>query len=68
VTTPQQRSLLLLKLAQRIEDHAEAFARLESLNTGKPYAPCRRRRDAGDYRYLPLLRRSGALCAGPGRR
>jgi aminobutyraldehyde dehydrogenase len=37
-TTPQQRSLLLLKLAQRIEDQAEAFARLESLNTGKPYA------------------------------
>ncbi len=36
-TTPQQRSLLLLKLAQRIEDHAEEFARLESLNTGKPY-------------------------------
>ena len=38
VTTPQQRSLLLLKLAQRIDDHAEEFARLESLNTGKPYA------------------------------
>jgi aminobutyraldehyde dehydrogenase len=37
-TTPQQRSLLLLKLADRIEQNAEAFARLESLNTGKPYA------------------------------
>ncbi len=37
-TTPQQRSLLLLKLAQRIEDRAEEFARIESLNTGKPYA------------------------------
>src|SRR4029079_11837808 len=39
VTTPQQRSLLLLKLAQRIEDHAEAFARLESRENRQAYAP-----------------------------
>ncbi len=35
-TTPQERSLLLLKLADRIEQDAAAFAELESLNCGKP--------------------------------
>jgi aminobutyraldehyde dehydrogenase len=37
-TTPMERSRLLLKLADAIEAHAEQFARLESLNCGKPYA------------------------------
>lgn len=37
-TTPLDRSRLLLKLADAIEARAEAFARLESLNCGKPYA------------------------------
>jgi aminobutyraldehyde dehydrogenase len=36
-TTPGERSLLLLKLADRIEGKAEEYARLESLNCGKPY-------------------------------
>ena len=35
-STPQERSLLLLKLAERIEQEAAAFAELESLNCGKP--------------------------------
>ena len=35
-TTPKQRSECLLKLADVIEAHAETFARLESLNCGKP--------------------------------
>jgi len=35
-STPQERSLLLLKLADRIEQEAAAFADLESLNCGKP--------------------------------
>jgi aminobutyraldehyde dehydrogenase len=35
-TTPQERSLMLLKLADRIEQDAAAFAELESLNCGKP--------------------------------
>ncbi len=35
-TTPQERSLLLLKLAERIESNAAAYAELESLNCGKP--------------------------------
>jgi len=37
-TTPMERSRLLLKLADVIEARAEDFARLESLNCGKPYA------------------------------
>jgi len=37
-STPGMRAGLLLKVADRIEAEAEAFARLESLNCGKPYA------------------------------
>jgi aminobutyraldehyde dehydrogenase len=37
-TTPQERSLLLLKLADRIEQDARTYANLESLNCGKPRA------------------------------
>ena len=37
-TTPMERSRLLLKLADLIEQRAEAFASLESLNCGKPQA------------------------------
>ena len=37
-TTPLERSRLLLKLADVIEARGEEFARLESLNCGKPYA------------------------------
>ena len=36
-TTPKDRSLMLLKLADKIEAHAEELAWLESLNCGKPY-------------------------------
>jgi aminobutyraldehyde dehydrogenase len=37
-TTPMERSRMLLKLADAIDARAEEFARLESLNCGKPYA------------------------------
>ena len=37
-TTPAERSNALLKLADAIEQNAEQFARLESLNCSKPYA------------------------------
>ena len=37
-TTPMERSALLLKLATAVESRAEEFARIESLNCGKPYA------------------------------
>lgn len=36
-STPQERSRALLKMADAIEANAEAFARIESLNCGKPY-------------------------------
>ncbi len=35
-TTPQDRSLLLLKLADVLESRADEFGRLESANAGKP--------------------------------
>lgn len=38
VTTPGERSGMLLKLADKIEAEAEDFARLESRNCGKPCA------------------------------
>ncbi len=36
-TTPGDRAGMLLKLADRIEAESEEFARLESMNCGKPY-------------------------------
>jgi aminobutyraldehyde dehydrogenase len=36
-TTPAERAGMLLKLADAIERNAETFARIESLNCGKPY-------------------------------
>ncbi|MCC7463126.1 MAG: gamma-aminobutyraldehyde dehydrogenase [Gammaproteobacteria bacterium] len=38
LTTPGERAGLLLKLADAIEQRAEQFSRLESLNCGKPHA------------------------------
>jgi len=40
-TTPGERSLMLLKLADRIESHAEELAQLEAANVGKPIALAR---------------------------
>jgi 1-pyrroline dehydrogenase len=37
-TTPGERGGLLLRIADRVEDHGEELARLESLNVGKPLA------------------------------
>lgn len=39
--TPAERSGMLLRLAQRIEDHTEELALLESQNVGKPLAVSR---------------------------
>ncbi|MEI7266334.1 aminobutyraldehyde dehydrogenase [Pectobacterium versatile] len=36
-TTPKTRATLLLQIADAIEENAETFAELESLNCGKPY-------------------------------
>ena len=38
-TTPGERALALLKLADVIEEHADELAELESANAGKPIAP-----------------------------
>lgn len=38
LTTPGQRAGMLFEVARRLESDAEAFARIESLNCGKPYA------------------------------
>jgi aminobutyraldehyde dehydrogenase len=40
-TPPNERALLLLRLADRVEEHAEELAQLESLNVGKPIAVAR---------------------------
>jgi betaine-aldehyde dehydrogenase/aminobutyraldehyde dehydrogenase len=40
-TPPNERALALLKLADRLEEHAEEFAQLESLNVGKPISAAR---------------------------
>jgi 1-pyrroline dehydrogenase len=39
--SPSQRSLALLRLADRVEEHAEELAQLESANVGKPIAMAR---------------------------
>ena len=40
-TTPQERSELLLRLADAIEEHAEELAEIESRNVGKPLSYAR---------------------------
>jgi 1-pyrroline dehydrogenase len=40
-TTPGKRAELLLELADRLNNHAEEFAQLESLNVGKPITVAR---------------------------
>jgi betaine-aldehyde dehydrogenase len=40
-TTPQERSEMLLKLADAIDSHADELARVESQNVGKPLAYAR---------------------------
>jgi betaine-aldehyde dehydrogenase len=40
-TTPGERSLALLRLADKLEEHAEVLAELESDNAGKPIAAFR---------------------------
>lgn len=36
-TTPAERMSMLLKLADRIDEHADELGRLESMNVGKPF-------------------------------
>ena len=55
-TTPQDRSLLMLKVADALEANADKLGRLESANAGKP-VPGGDRRDRRLCRPVPLLRR-----------
>jgi aminobutyraldehyde dehydrogenase len=57
--TPGERALPLLRLADRLEEHAEEFARLEALNVGKPI------KDARDE--LPFAVDNIRFFAGAGR-
>ena len=61
--TPEERSELLLKLADVIEENAEELAQIESRNVGKPLMR-RARRDAVRGRQPALLRGRGAQPRG----
>ncbi len=58
-TTPSERSLALLKLADRLEEHAEELADLEAADAGKP-------RKAMLEDEMPAVRRPAALLRGRG--
>ncbi len=55
-TTPSERQLALIRIADAVADRAEELADVEVQNTGKPRAGNRRRRDRRDGRPDPLLR------------
>ncbi len=57
---------MLLKLADRIEAEADAFATLEALNCGKPKHKVLADEITGRGRLLPLLRRRMSCDAGAG--
>ena len=59
-TVPKDRAALLLRLADRIEADAAAFAKLESDNAGKPLSAALERRDSRDCRRVSLLCRRRA--------
>ena len=67
-TTPSERSLALLKLADAVEARAQEFAEVEGRNTGKPHRADHERGDAADGRPAPVLRRRGPGPRGQVRR
>ena len=56
-TTPQERSLALLRIADALESRAEGFVAAECRDTGKPLHLTASEGDATDGGPLPLLRR-----------
>ena len=62
-TTPAERSAALLRIADRIEAEADAFAALEALNCGKPINAMPNDEMPGHRRLLALLRRRRPLPA-----
>ena len=67
-STPADRQMALLKLADAIEDRAEEIMRAESENTGKTARTPHGRRDPDGHRPDPLFRRSRPLPGGQVRR
>jgi len=66
-TVPKDRAAALFKLAAAIEEHAEEFAELESLDVGKPLAAARAEivGSADKYRFYAGVGRSmGGIAAG----
>ncbi len=64
-TTPGERALALLQLADAIEERAEELADLESADAGKPRKAFLDDEIPVDGRQPALLRRRGALPRGP---
>ena len=64
LTTPQTRSLALLKIADILDANADELGRLESSQTGKPTGAADRR-DDDVVRPVPLLRRRLPGHGGP---
>ena len=63
-TTPSERQLALLKIADAIEARAEELVAVESENTGKPQGARPVRGGPADGRPDPLLRRRGPRARG----
>ena len=59
-STPKDRQLALLKLADRIEEHADEIVKLEAQNVGKPCGRDALGGDPADRRQPPVLRRRRA--------
>jgi len=67
-TTPAERSVMLLKLADVIESNGEELSHIESENVGKPYASTLSEEIPPIRGQPPVLRRRSAAPGGPGRR
>ena len=65
-STPSERSLALLRVADAIEARAEELVRAEGKNTGKPFALTMSEEIPSHRRPDPLLRRCGAPFGRPG--
>ena len=64
-STPKDRQLALLKLADRIEEHGEEIVKLEAENVGKPYAVTMSEELPADRGQPAVLRRRRPDTGGP---
>ena len=65
---PSDRSLMLLRFADAIEEHGDELAELEARNAGKPLSACATTRSRRWPTRPPLLRGRRAQPRGQGRR